>query len=498
MARLPGRLFNNTVGTATGVAVGGATATALSPYLQDLINDTWSSHPAKPISASILAEGVAAGVIPLEWAHDEGKRTGYSNERLDRMIETARRAPSVGELFEMRNRKLIGDNDLTDGLEQNGIRAKWRSDLAALRRVLPSVTDTVRMAVREVFDPAARARLTLDADLPDGYLAHTRPLGLDDTDAKDYWAAHWELPSYEQLAQMWFRTDLGDQGFKDALKAADYAPAWREKLGEIARAIPTLTDMIRFAVREVYSPKQRADLKLDEDYPEAFTKQAALHGLTRDYARDYWAAHWQLPSPTQLYTMLWRGLIDEGKLDDALKAADYSPTWRDKLRDIAYHVPGRIDLRRMYAEGLIGYRELVDGYKRLGYNKDDAKMLADFAVKLAEKPPAAKQTHVDKAQTQLWTRLHTSYLAGDTNDAQALDKLATIGVPQNERDDVLRLWKEEREVIRQRLTPAQVKKAWAKAVPNPATGQPWSFDDALAELLSRGWSNQDARTFLAE
>ncbi len=71
-------------------------------------------------------------------------------------------------------------------------------------------------------------------------------------------------------------------------------------------------------------------------------------------------------------------------------------------------------------------------------------------------------------------------------------------MPAADRDDVLNLWKEEREVIRQRLTATQVKKAWGKAVINPLTGQAWTRDEALAELLSRGWSSQDANTFLEE
>jgi len=41
-----------------------------------------------------------------------------------------------------------------------------------------------------------------------------------------------------------------------------------------------------------------------------------------------------------------------------------------------------------------------------------------------------------------------------------------------------------------------VKKAYAKAVPNPATGQAWTRDDALAALIGRGYSPADASTFL--
>ena len=498
MGRLGGKFLNNTVGNAASFSVGLTAGRTLTPVVQDLVNEAWERHPSLPVDPQEVAQGVAEGVIPYNWGEDEAKRSGINAARFAYMVATAGNAPSTGELFALRNRGEISDAELDDGLEQNGIRKRWRADLAKLRQILVPASDLVRMAVREVFSPEQRAALDLDKEFPDAVLPHSRDLGLADEDMRNYWAAHWELPSYTQGTEMFFRGELTQAQFEGLLKAQDYAPTWRAKLLEIARAIPGISDMIRFAVREVYDPVQRKALSLDADYPAEFTAQAAKHGMRESDAKDYWAAHWQLPSATQGYHMLWRGEINEAQLDGLLKALDYAPVWRDKLANIAHLVPGRVDLRRMLEHGVITREEVKQGYIKLGYTPKDAETLTQFAEELAKPSASTRQSYTDKAETQLWTRLHTSYLAGDTNDAQARDKLATIGVPQNERDDVLRLWKEEREVIRQRLTPAQVKKAWAKAVPNPATGQPWSFDDALAELLSRGWSNQDARTFLAE
>jgi len=61
---------------------------------------------------------------------------------------------------------------------------------------------------------------------------------------------------------------------------------------------------------------------------------------------------------------------------------------------------------------------------------------------------------------------------------------------------VLTAWNHERDVERKQLTPTQVKKAYANAVTNPATGTPWTRDDALAALIGRGYSPNDANTFL--
>jgi len=63
---------------------------------------------------------------------------------------------------------------------------------------------------------------------------------------------------------------------------------------------------------------------------------------------------------------------------------------------------------------------------------------------------------------------------------------------------VLQTWQTERDLVRKQRSPAQIRKAVSGAVTNPATGQPWTHADALAAMLARGYSQNDAETFLAE
>jgi len=129
---------------------------------------------------------------------------------------------------------------------------------------------------------------------------------------------------------MLFRGEISEGQYAGLLKALDYAPTWRGKLLAIARRIPPISDMIRFAVREVYSPDVRARFGQDDDYPEAFTAKAALHGLSEEDAKAYWAAHWELPSTEQGFRMFHRSLIDKPTLELLLRAKDIMPFWRDK------------------------------------------------------------------------------------------------------------------------------------------------------------------------
>ncbi|GAH93918.1 unnamed protein product, partial [marine sediment metagenome] len=44
--------------------------------------------------------------------------------------------------------------------------------------------------------------------------------------------------------------------------------------------------------------------------------------------------HWSLPSPSQGFEMLHRGVIDEAELNMLLRALDIMPFWREKLTKV--------------------------------------------------------------------------------------------------------------------------------------------------------------------
>lgn len=375
-------------------------------------------------SAAELAAMAVQGVVSVADAREAAAAVGASAETFDRLYRLAGEPPGAQQLLELWNRGAIGEDDVDRGLRQSRLKPEWIDAAKALKSVLVPVSDLVRMAVREVFDPEQRRTLDLDADFPEALLPEARKLGLGEAEARNYWAAHWNLPSYEQLANMMFRGELTPAQFDAALKAADYAPTWRGKLATIARAIPTLSDFVRFAQREVYSPGQRAALDLDADFPAIFTEKAALHGLAEADARDYWAAHWKLPSATQGYRMLWRDEIDEDGLDGLLKALDYAPTWRDKLANIARPTLGRIDLRRAFSNGLIDEAALRRGYGRLGF----AGEALETQIALAKIKPATTAREATAADEA------TLYLASRQTRAGYVAQLVALGYPAAEAE----------------------------------------------------------------
>jgi hypothetical protein len=525
------RFTGNAVSTAAGYGIGSAMSPALEPLTREVANETWSAHPNQPLSPEDAATAWVRNLWTPEQAAAEAKKNGINADRFETMRGLAGEPPGPAQLLELWNRGDLDEADVTRGLRQGRLRNEWVNAVKALRRYLPPVSDLVRFGVREVYDPEQRAFLDLDADYPEAMTPDAERLGLSERDARRYWAAHWNLPSYTEGVEMFHRGLLSGDQLDALLRAQDYAPTWRGRLRAIAARIPPLTDMIRFAVREVYDPAQRASLGLDADYPEAFTAEAALHGMNETRARQYWAAHWRLPSATQGFEMLHRGEIDAAQLDGLLKALDYSKVWRDRLANIAYHVPGRIDLRRMLQAGIITRAEAETGYEHLGYTPQSARRLvalasvtgattakgltaadlateyearmltrAEYVAALRElgysadaaddKANVSDARRVRQARNQLVSRARTQYV-GWRIDRPAADRaLREAALSAAVARELLDSWTVERELNVHELTEAQTVRAFRKGF--------MTRDVARERLVDHGLEAGDVDTRLDE
>lgn len=192
------------------------------------------------------------------------------------------------------------------------------------------------------------------------------------------------FPPLEWLFTLYFR-DLASEGAtRSALNAMGFLDGWDDAMMEAAYFIPPVSDLITMLVREVFDPKTTAKFGQFEDYPELFTSLAKQQGVSEEWAKNYWAAHWSLPSVQMGYEMLHRGEITEDELEQLMKAQDIMPFWRKPLLAISYNPLTRVDVRRMHALGVIDEKQVDKAYRDLGYNAENAKLMTDFTVKYNE------------------------------------------------------------------------------------------------------------------
>jgi len=176
-----------------------------------------------------------------------------------------------------------------------------------------------------------------------------------------------------------------------------------------------------------------------------------LSGVPPEILKMYWGAHWDLPSLTAGYEMLHRlrpelvdfkandyrkmGLDPEKlkfTLDDLkllLKAQDVMPFWRDKLVAISYHLPTRVDVRRMLRDGIIDDETAHKYYMMMGYTSEDAWNL----VKLA------KTMYKEENKELTRSLIMKAYILKEIDREQAKKMLKDIGYSEEDAEFMLKL-----------------------------------------------------------
>ena len=168
-----------------------------------------------------------------------------------------------------------------------------------------------------------------------------------------------------------------------------------DKIWDLHRAIPPISDLTRFMVRDVADDAIAFKYKWDKDFEEKWKgdvkRWSEEQGVNEYIAKAYWRAHWQMPAPSQLFEMLHRlsrlpednpAYTDAKTVDEALQVNDWPEYWRVRFTEISYRRLTRVDIRRAYMIGSIDRAAVVEGYQQLGYKPKEANILADFAESL--------------------------------------------------------------------------------------------------------------------
>jgi hypothetical protein len=209
-----------------------------------------------------------------------------------------------------------------------------------------------------------------------------RMQGYSSKTAKQMTEVGFTIPDLGILYSAYLRGLIDDGDFDASLKALGYAGEYREPIKELRFFIPPVQDLITMAVREVFTPEIAEAQQQFEDFPPEFARWAAQQGVSEEWARNYWAAHWSLPSPQAGYEMLHRGIIDEEQLSTLLRALDVMPGWRDPMIAISYRPYTRVDIRRMHRVGVLNEAEVNQAYRDIGYDAFKAEKLTEFTVEL--------------------------------------------------------------------------------------------------------------------
>lgn len=192
---------------------------------------------------------------------------------------------------------------------------------------------------------------------------------------------------------------------------------------------PSPSDFIRFAVRDTFNESVVKRYGYDDGYPEQIDAYALKAGMPREWLKHYWRAHWELPSPTQMYEMLHRNKISMADAENLLRIADYAPYFIKPMLDISYNPFTRVDVRRMWDSGVLTREQVKAAYMDGGYNEERAEMLTKWTVSDGMK----EELDLTKAE------IKAAYQAGSISKSDATASIIQLGYDDKEADIIISL-----------------------------------------------------------
>jgi hypothetical protein len=414
----------------------------------------------------LLANAVAQGQIDRQVAKDESALSGISGERFDQLVQVFDTGPGVGAAFELRRRGLIDDAGFRRAVKREGVEDEWIADLLGLVDVLLSPAELANAVVQ---GHRSQADAAVDAAKQGVPAADFQTL-VDNTG----------LPPGPETLLAWWRRGIIDQAqFEQGIREGHtkvkyidpYERARAPVLSHVAYAGLRLRGWLTKAESDAggaltgYTPEQMELEYLNRGRP------ATAHQIHIGYARG---------------AKLAGAANEEAAIRTSVQQSDIRPEYADLIVAQRYSYPSAFVLRALVQSGDISRDEGEEALLFSGWEPTFAAKVADAWS--GKGGASGGSAYVGKAETQMWTATHRSYVTGTIDRAAAESALTKLEPDAAARGQVLDLWDAERDVTVKSLTPTQVKSAYTNSIV--------TLDTALAELARLGYDQESAARLL--
>ena len=188
---------------------------------------------------------------------------------------------------------------------------------------------------------------------------------------------------------------IPESNFQDRMARFGWSATDALILEQAQAYYPSAQDLITWAAKEVYEQDSVRKYGLADELDKLDQAPFRKRGIDAEQVRNYWVAHWEHPSWTQVQRFLHYGQVDGSfSVEDAkewFRLVEIPPYWRDFFTSTAFQPYTRVDIRRMWDLGVVSDQQVIEAYQREGYDLEHAKNLLIFSKVERQLPELQKR-----------------------------------------------------------------------------------------------------------
>lgn len=366
------------------------------------------------------------------WYYDKMEAWGYGKSVSEEILTSNKTWQDMSSIIRWGWRNDMPDDQVVKLLVEHGWAEKDAIRMVEVAHFYPSPGDLVNWQAKEVFEPEMIKHYGLDSELGELDLSMFKRAGMTEEQARNYWIAHWQHPSWNQLQQMLFRLpEVDEEEVSRWFKLMEIPPFWRQHMIDTAYHPYTRVDVRRMHKIGVFGDGPEADEKLRTAYTDL-----GFHGEQADnmviFTKKYNKQSGESATRDLTRSMIEKA-YDIGYIQ-RVQAEEYLAQMGYDENEVVF-ILGSMDadraltsggdwltlLKNQLSAGLRTRPEVEQKLAELGFDGQAVGHYADLFAAWAEEP----------TKTPSKTDIKNFLAHGGITEAQARQYLSNIGYPDN-------------------------------------------------------------------
>ena len=181
--------------------------------------------------------------------------------------------------------------------------------------------------------------------------------------------------------QLYLRGHLDEAKMFERMRQLGYTDDRIKEISKLWEVIPSVQDIVRYIAKEAFEPDKIEMFGLMEEYPPEAEFWAAKQGVGKKWVEAEWVAHWRDLGIEFMLEAFHRHIVGWDLVKNYMSLIEIPPRLQTIVRDTAFRVYTRVDVRRMHDIGVLNDAELVTAYEDQGYDTDKAIKMAQFTIR---------------------------------------------------------------------------------------------------------------------